>query len=161
MKKEPRHVYVMMDKSGFIKIGVSNFIPARMVSVKTERQSEVSLVWATPKRSDAMDVESEAHKILLSKRTSGEWFDIDSKAAISAITESINRISNGDPFQRSRLPYANRVGPLKDHVLLMRVDADTKAAIERLAAADQRSISQWILLAVRAALKQETARGKG
>jgi uncharacterized protein (DUF1778 family) len=41
----------------------------------------------------------------------------------------------------------------KMHVLGVRVDEATKAAIETAAAADQRSISQWLAIAARAALR--------
>ena len=42
----------------------------------------------------------------------------------------------------------------KMHVLGVRVDPELKAAVEKAAAADQRSVSQWIALKLGAALKE-------
>jgi uncharacterized protein (DUF1778 family) len=47
-------------------------------------------------------------------------------------------------------PVPNR--PKRTHVLGVRVDDDLKAAIEAAAAAEERSVSQWLAMLARAAL---------
>jgi len=44
------------------------------------------------------------------------------------------------------------------HVLGVRVDAETKRAIEQAANSVQRSVSQWLAMAAKAALKKGNAK---
>ena len=63
-------------KSSLIKIGISSSPQKRINGIKTGCPHVISLVWVSScvSRSEALDIESDIHKLLKKWRVSGEWF---------------------------------------------------------------------------------------
>jgi hypothetical protein len=111
----------------------------RVSDLKPGRRGKLSLAASFYRENgDAGLVESVAHLLLEEKRGAGEWFDVTPEEAADAIRLAIERVEAGDVAPRKRWPGStNQVG--------IRMDAETKAALEAAARADDRTVSALIL----------------
>lgn len=69
----PDYVYVLQDKGGLYKIGVSNDPQRRVSEMVVKHPDQVTCVHTIPSRS-AFQLEAVLHKHFASKCVSGEWF---------------------------------------------------------------------------------------
>lgn len=133
----PRSVYVMADGTQ-TKIGISDNPQARARSVGVGRSAPIRVIHVVARDAgDARSVERTAHKLLAEKRASGEWFDVSPDEAIEAVRQAISMVEAGDfraPIPRHQ--YENVIG--------VRLEPDEKAALEKAAAADDRSVSAMV-----------------
>lgn len=83
---EPCYVYVIGVKSGPQKIGIAKDVMRRRAEMQTGSPQELRVHFVKAMdRLAALDVEQGAHRLLKSRRTMGEWFDVTREQAIAAI----------------------------------------------------------------------------
>lgn len=151
--KKAKSLYVMGSAIGLTKIGISDDPSARLRTIQAASGIRLSLVHSSDKTANARSIEAAAHKLLASKRKTGEWFDVTAEEAIEALADAAKLVEE-------RRREKKRLGrPLIHGERLERVQVlITKDQSERLAAmADTsgRSISQVIRAYVDAGLKKD------
>lgn len=103
-----KSVYVISAGERCQKIGISNSPARRMQTLQVDAPSRLSLVVAI-KHGRARDIEFTAHHILKGQRIQGEWFDVTSDEAVSAVKSAITHIVAGRPVPyRVVLAKANK-----------------------------------------------------
>ena len=111
-------VYVMASDVA-VKVGFSKKPKARLSSVKADEKRPVRLVFAGAcKHAEAVAIEKIAHLRLHDKHLRGEWFDVDSTAAVDAITtaasslgcELVSRSVSPKPRPKPQLSTKRREG---------------------------------------------------
>lgn len=115
-----KHVYAMQRADGAVKIGMSADPKQRQISVGREVKQSVDLMFSIPLRSDAREVEKIAHKLLLDKRETGEWFLVSVEEAMWAISHAVEIIEGRAPDITSNIshfPSTSRHWALSDACL--------------------------------------------
>lgn len=88
----PSALYVIRSESGLVKLGRSVDPEKRLKVVSRSSGFLAHLHHVTPIREDASFVEAAAHKVLESKRRTGEWFDVTAEEAVAAIASAIEAV---------------------------------------------------------------------
>jgi len=154
-----QQVYVM-EGSDRLKVGRSKHVFVRKAQHELGKQP-LRLAFATMPNIRAKDIERIACRILRNEghTISGEWFAVDVARAIQAVMEAerIVRLGLPEPLvvRRPRKPPRG--------LLAMRLDEDLKASLQRLADADNRSLTNYIETVLRqhvAEADRNTRRGK-
>lgn len=78
-------VYVIRGQHNLVKIGVSTNPAARLATLQTASPFKLELAFLARTNSDGYAIERRAHDLLSKQRTEGEWFDIPSELAASAL----------------------------------------------------------------------------
>lgn len=78
-------VYAIRGDHNLIKIGVSQNPNARLASLRTASAFPLELCFIGACQTSGIEIEQEAHKLLDQHRTNGEWFDVSTELATSAI----------------------------------------------------------------------------
>jgi hypothetical protein len=108
----PTFVYVISAGPALQKIGVARNARARMAVLQTAAQSKLVLVNAEPVHpKDAFAVETRAHRLLASRRVSGEWFVVGEEAAKLAVEAGLRTLMRGEPLKQDVAPPTRRVTP--------------------------------------------------
>jgi hypothetical protein len=119
-------IYVMQGE-GRIKVGISKSPSSR----RSALARGLDLIYsASPGRGRARELEIRAHEILAEHRISGEWFSVDATAAVDAVLQAADELGlalTGYEDEKCRI--------------LIRVQPETKAALEMVAAEQERSVS--------------------
>lgn len=121
-------VYVIGQDGGPKKIGIAGNVRARFNVIRSASLVDVAILHDRPIGEDAWKVEGHAHRLLQAKRIRGEWFDVTTEEAVSAIDAAMECVANGEPVPRSvgrkkewteqlRLPLANGTTARIDAVL--------------------------------------------
>ena len=113
-----------------IKVGISKSPYIRRVALLSDAPSLAIVYSAFPGEGRARELELRAHQILSEHRITGEWFSSDSKTAVEAVLQAA-----------ADLGLTLTEHEDEDCRILIRTDAATKAALEKAADADQRSVS--------------------
>ena len=86
-----KSVYVMQNKTtGQIKIGVSNNVEERKMSIQGASGCEIDVVYSSDPIKSAYAVEYFVHNSLSEYRTIGEWFNVDKSVAVEELKSAIN-----------------------------------------------------------------------
>lgn len=134
-------VYVIGAESGPRKIGMSADPSRRAALLQTGSPYPLAVLHAV-RHERAAAVEAYAHRLLRQHSTAGEWFDVTTDAAVDAITRAITAVDSGEKPQSGTVEIGLRTYP------------SVKAAAERAAKADRRSLSSFIRLALERHLVQ-------
>lgn len=86
--KKAKSLYVMGSAIGLTKIGISDDPSARLRTIQAASGIRLSLVHSSDKTANARSIEAAAHKLLASKRKTGEWFDVTAEEAIEALADA-------------------------------------------------------------------------
>jgi hypothetical protein len=78
-------VYVIRGDHNLVKIGVSSNPTARLAAMKTASAFPLELCFVGACQTSGIEIEREAHRLLEPHRTNGEWFDVSTELASSAI----------------------------------------------------------------------------
>lgn len=155
-KAGKRHVYVAEDSSGLMKVGISMSLDSRMKTLTAERRSSVNIIWATPSRADARDIEYIAHSILEPQRAVQEWFSISHAVAIEAIVAAIARVEDGDLSMRRRMGFPNELRkrgiPMEN--VSIRLPQELLVSAQLASIKDGRPLRQWIVSLIKDATKE-------
>lgn len=133
-----KHLYIAIDAAGLVKIGISGALGVRMSRLGRERTSVVSLIWASPMREDAWEVEQVSHAQLDDHSRGGEWFCVTEAMAIATVCQAIERSEAREILMDDRS---------KVH-LGIKIADDVKAALVAAAKVHRRSITAmalWII----------------
>ena len=103
---EMKHVYAMLRSDGLVKVGISDNPRSRRSSVASMSGQAVTVEHATGLRSDALGVESIAHRLLKAKHHQGEWFSVSKEdhqtllppSGFPVVTETCLKIPNASTF---------------------------------------------------------------
>lgn len=151
------HVYVMTSGLGLVKIGKSGDPEGRRKSIELASGTLLELHYATPRRPDAGLLELFAHHILRDKRRSGEWFDVSASVAVAAVNEAARQVEFATYLKkcaagcvpaplfpvRQRKKACHRPGT-RGSRLDMRVEADMKAILQKLADRNGCTLTQYV-----------------
>lgn len=122
-------IYVMRG-SDMTKVGISNSPKFRRTALAPESPGLALVYSAYPGDKNAPKLERRAHELLSAHRIRGEWFNVGEKDAIDAIAKAAAELG------MDLVPHKDRRIPI-----LMRTDDALKAALEKLAADQDRSVS--------------------
>lgn len=133
-------LYVIKSEAGPVKIGISKE-PDRRLATLVQGQpfgAELMHVEAPPDGIPARTIEAAAHSILASKRRRGEWFDVTPAEAEDAIRAAIR-----EAIAQIETSVAE-VGTGKASAISLRVSDEVKAAAEKAADDDGRSLASYV-----------------
>jgi hypothetical protein len=147
-----KHVYGMTRDDGAVKIGISHDPHARKVYVKHEIRQPVSVSFQIPKRSDARAVEVIAHKLLADQHDVGEWFWVSVEDAMAAVSLAVDIVEGRSLDVTAGVPDPTRrflrIRPKKDRKAVVTHDPTIRALAKKVAAAERRSITSIIEVAI-------------
>lgn len=105
-----KHIYSMQRADGAVKVGISDNPRSRRTSVAAASGQTVTVEHTTELRSDALDVESVAHRLLKVKHQHGEWFSSTVEEAVDAINLAIDIVEGRAPNTVSDVWFCRRKG---------------------------------------------------
>jgi len=136
MSRRPA-VYVIRQRADLSKVGISISPRRRLSDLTRERKTKLHLDFVgETKDGDARKIERRAHQILSERRVDGEWFATDVSAAVEAVIAAANDL--GFTIAEN-MAYADVRA-----MLGIRLAPDLKAALERAAKADRRTVSNLV-----------------
>jgi hypothetical protein len=139
------YVYVLGPSDAPQKVGIANNPRRRLGELQNGNHLPLRLADFHAVASDqAAAVEEYAHYLLRDAHLRGEWFDTSPQAASAAIKDAIEAVRLG-----KRAPVIDVVG------LGLRIDARIKAALDKAAADDRRSINSYVEIALEAHLQEK------
>ena len=129
-------VYVFQAPSGEVKVGHARRPTARAKQIS----DDLKIVHVTGNIIEVERVERLAHRILAlaGKRIKGEWFSATAEEAVAAIERAIAMAEGLEPVPE---PPAHKTTP----VTPVRIPADLKEQIEKIAAVETRTLSGAII----------------
>lgn len=99
--KNGKHVYVLENSDGDIKIGVSKSIDVRKRTIENQTGKMIINVFTTDLCSNSYSIERELHKHYQSKKIYGEWFHVSYQEAVDLIKEIFNKRAKFDKSKPS------------------------------------------------------------
>lgn len=137
-RSRPLAVYVIGSDGGPQKIGITDNIESRLTTLQVGITERLRVVhYRERNQGDARLVERAAHMLLSAKRQKGEWFNISLEEAIDGVGEAVRMVDAG----KIKAPKPR---PPQENVIGVRFSPEAHEALERLARADERSMSALI-----------------
>lgn len=119
-----KQVYAMLRADGLVKVGISGNPHLRRASVAVTSGQPVTVEHMTEARSDALDIESVAHRLLKEKHHQGEWFSATVEEAISAIGLAIDIVDGRAPDTVADVWFCRRKGSVEQKTERLNLAAD-------------------------------------
>lgn len=138
-------VYVLGPEDGPQKVGVSNDLRRRLVSIQNGNHLDLCIAAAFPvQRSEARMVEKFAHRLLWEFKIRGEWFDVTPEQAAAAVMRAVAALRNGE-----EIPCPKRAGTIN-----VRLSEASLALLEEAAAERGLTVSSFMRMAALALAKR-------
>lgn len=142
--KTNAHVYVMHSPTLGFKVGHATALERRRRQLEWERSVPVCVEYKTSVLEAAERIERLAHRLLrlanVPQSGNSEWFDTSLEEAVSAIERAIRIVSGQEAMPDFPRPKSEPSGA----PFSMRMDADLKAELQKLALAENRSLTNYV-----------------
>jgi|SRR6185437_16308855 len=135
-------IYVVRSEIGPVKVGLSGQPKWRLSTLQVGSPTPLHLHFSAVVDEDAsLDLEERAHAILAAHRKSGEWFGVSADEAVAAVLAAASELGITLTKPPEKEP---KVRELKASSVTIRIEPELRAALERMARADVRTLSSLI-----------------